>query len=108
MHQHNSRATVKSGTCMLEGMDSPSHMELQGPVPIWAPRVCTQQGFTMYYDKPHAAWPVCAALTVYLHAGTTTALYGWHIASVRPVDPPQSVPAMRRVFSSWFLAEEGN
>jgi hypothetical protein len=34
--------------------------------------------------------------------GSTTVLYGWHIASAHPVQPPTAVPAMRRTYSSWF------
>lgn len=36
------------------------------------------------------------------HPGSTTVLYGWHIASALPVEPPTPVPAMRRAYSSWF------
>jgi hypothetical protein len=103
-------ATFKDGTCVLqphpEGPNSRSHIHLQ-KVPIWAPQVSSQ------YESTNVLQASCcmagrAAPTVRLHAGTTTALYGWHIASVRPVDPPQPVPAMRRVFSSWFLADESS
>lgn len=44
--------------------------------------------------------PACHA------AGSTTELWGWHVARVEAAQPPRPVPRMRRVVSSWFRVEE--
>jgi hypothetical protein len=41
-------------------------------------------------------------------SGITQELYGWRIASVKAAEVAQSVPAMKRVVSSWFKTLEGS